>query len=43
MGKVFIINGHQPYPFAKGELNAAFVERAKRHILTDAKHEVRVT
>ncbi|MEM6490334.1 MAG: NAD(P)H-dependent oxidoreductase [Pseudomonadota bacterium] len=28
MRKVFIINGHQPYPFAKGELNAAFVERA---------------
>ena len=42
MSRVFIINGHQPYPFAKGELNAAFVERARKH-LAAAGHEVRVT
>lgn len=42
MGKVFIINGHQPYSFAKGELNAALVERAKKHLLS-AGHEVRIT
>ena len=40
MSKVFIINGHQPYPFAKGELNAALVERAEDH-LAAAGHEVR--
>jgi NADPH dehydrogenase (quinone) len=40
MSNVFIINGHQPYPFAKGELNAALVERAKER-LSVAGHEVR--
>ncbi|MEM9881257.1 MAG: NAD(P)H-dependent oxidoreductase [Pseudomonadota bacterium] len=28
MSHIFILNGHQPYPFAKGELNAAFEARA---------------
>ena len=32
MSKVFIINGHQLYPFAKGELNAALVERAHKQL-----------
>lgn len=30
MKKVFIINGHQKYPFSKGRLNASFVERASQ-------------
>ena len=42
MSKVFIINGHQPYPFAKGELNAALMERAQRHLI-DAGHQIRTT
>ena len=42
MSKVFIINGHQPYPFAKGELNATFVDRARQH-LEAAGHEVRLS
>ena len=29
MSKVFIINGHQPYPFSPGRLNATLVERAR--------------
>ena len=28
---VFIINAHEAYPFAKGELNRALVERARQH------------
>ena len=27
--KVFIINGHHPYPFSKGRLNATLVTRAR--------------
>ena len=42
MSKIFMINGHQPYPFAKGDLNAALVERARKHLM-DAGHDVRVT
>ncbi len=42
MSKILILNGHQPYPFAKGELNATFMERA-RTALTAAGHDVRVT
>lgn len=30
MQKVLILNGHQPYPFAEGRLNASLVERARR-------------
>lgn len=29
MTRVLIINGHQPYPFAKGELNATLTEKAR--------------
>lgn len=29
MAKVLIINGHQPYPFSEGKLNAAFADKAK--------------
>lgn len=32
MQNVFIINGHQPYPFAKGQLNATLVDRARAHL-----------
>ncbi len=42
MTKVHILNGHQPYPFASGRLNAAFVERACER-LADRGYEVRVT
>ena len=42
MSKILILNGAQPYPFAKGELNASFAERAKDR-LTAAGHEVRMT
>lgn len=42
MSKILILNGHQPYPFAKGELNATLVSHAKE-ILTEAGHDVRVT
>ncbi len=42
MSNILILNGHQPYPFAKGELNAAFVERAAAFLKT-AGHDVRVT
>ncbi len=42
MSQIFILNGHQPYPFAKGELNAAFAERAASY-LRGLGHEVRET
>ena len=42
MSKIFILNGHQPYPFAKGQLNAALVERARAY-LDRLGYEVRVT
>ncbi len=42
MANILIINGHQPYPFSEGRLNAALVERARTR-LTSWGHEVRVT
>ena len=42
MSKIHIINGHQPYPFAKGELNRTLVARAATHLETGG-HEVRIT
>ena len=42
MTNILIINGAQPYPFAKGTLNAAFTERA-RDYLVSLGHDVRVT
>ncbi|MHA7856721.1 MAG: NAD(P)H-dependent oxidoreductase [Henriciella sp.] len=42
MSKIYIINGHQPYPFAKGELNRTLVSRAAMH-LENSGHEVRIT
>jgi len=32
MKNVYIINAHQPYPFAEGRLNGALVERAVDHL-----------
>lgn len=42
MKKVFIINGHQYYPFAEGKLNKTLVEKAT-HLLGDAKFEIKTT
>lgn len=42
MKNVFIINGHQPYPFAKGRLNGTFVDRARAH-LEASGHDVKST
>lgn len=42
MNNVLIINGHQPYPFAKGRLNATFVELAREH-LERAGYRVQIT
>lgn len=42
MSNIFILNGAQPYPFAKGELNAAFADRAEA-ALKDMGHTVRRT
>ena len=42
MSKVFIINGHQPYPFSPGRLNATLVARA-RELLEREGHEVQVS
>ncbi|MBO9421148.1 NAD(P)H-dependent oxidoreductase [Labrenzia sp. R4_2] len=41
MARILIINGHQPYPFAEGRLNAALVERAKAFFVSRGD-EVRV-
>ena len=38
MSNVLVINGHQPYPFAKGKLNATLTERA-RAVLADLGNE----
>ncbi len=40
--KVLILNGHQPYEFAKGELNAAFANKA-REFFEARGDEVRAT
>ncbi len=42
MSNILIMNGAQPYPFAKGTLNAALTERAKAR-LEGQGHAVRVT
>ena len=34
MTNTLILNGHQPYHFAKGELNATFVDRAQSYLLS---------
>ena len=35
---VLIINGHQPYPFAKGRLNGTFVALAREHLERGGYH-----
>lgn len=42
MSKVFIINGHQYYPFAEGRLNASLVEKAS-DILRRKGYELQTT
>ena len=42
MSNIFILNGAQPYPFAKGELNAAFADRAEA-ALQELGHTIRRT
>ncbi|MEQ9695808.1 NAD(P)H-dependent oxidoreductase [Shimia sp. SDUM112013] len=42
MSNILILNGAQPYEFAPGALNAAFVGRARRFFETQG-HDVRVT
>lgn len=42
MSNIVILNGHQPYPFAKGALNGALVDRAA-DTLRGLGHDVRVT
>lgn len=42
MKKVFIINGHQQYPFSEGKLNASLVEKATE-ILDAQGFEVKTT
>ena len=42
MKKVFIINGHQYYPFAEGKLNKALIDKAVGQ-LQDSNIEVQIT
>ena len=42
MKKVFIINGHQYYPFAEGRLNKTLVDKAS-NLLEDANFEIKTT
>lgn len=42
MSKIFIINGHQPYPFAPGRLNATLTQLAQE-LLAEQGYELRVT
>ena len=42
MKNIFIINGHQKYPFSQGKLNASLTEKAE-HFFNDHGFEVRKT
>lgn len=42
MKSIFIINGHQPYPFAKGRLNRTFFDIAHDH-LAERGYEIETT
>jgi len=42
MSKIHIINGHQPYPFAKGALNKTLVDRATAYF-GEANYQTRIT
>ncbi len=42
MKNIFIINGHQKYPFSEGKLNASLVEKAITYFETKG-YEVRIT
>ncbi|WP_133406116.1 NAD(P)H-dependent oxidoreductase [Parashewanella tropica] len=41
MSNILIINGHQPYPFSEGRLNATLVKKA-RDILERKGHQTRI-
>ncbi|MEL6197835.1 MAG: NAD(P)H-dependent oxidoreductase [Pseudomonadota bacterium] len=43
MPTALIINGAQPYPFAKGALNGAFADRAETHLLARGWQVLRTT
>jgi modulator of drug activity B len=42
LSKTLIVNGHQPHPFSKGDLNAALIKRASDY-LASLGQEVRIT
>ena len=42
MSSIFILNGHQPYEFARGRLNATLAEAAQKNF-ADQGHDVRLT
>ena len=42
LSKTLIVNGHQPHPFSKGDLNAALIKRASDYLVS-LGHEVRIT
>lgn len=42
MANILIINGHHPYPFSEGRLNASFAERA-RDWLEAQGHQIKTT
>ena len=39
---IYIINGHEPFPFAQGNLNKAFVKVAK-DTMVDLGHDIKIT
>ena len=42
MKKIFIINGHQKYPFSEGRLNASLVQKAESYFKTKG-YDIKVT
>ncbi|BFP43544.1 NAD(P)H-dependent oxidoreductase [Flavobacteriaceae bacterium GF1] len=42
MKKVFLLNGHQKYPFSEGKLNASLTEKAE-HFFSDNGFEIKKT
>lgn len=43
MKNVFIINGHQKYPFSEGKLNASLTERAEKFFLENGYNVRKIT
>lgn len=42
MKNIFLINGHQKFPFSEGKLNASLVEKAETYFKSKG-YEIRVT